>query len=116
MKYKECANNLKKAMADKNLTAQELSELSGVGKSSISHYVNGTHKPGVVASLKLSRVLGINPALLTMEEAIEIPFILNENTITMADKDSRLLNDIKNLIPEARTLIENLVQMLPKNQ
>lgn len=39
MKYPITAKRLREAMEAMNLTAQELADKSGVGKSSISHYV-----------------------------------------------------------------------------
>ena len=61
MKYEKTAKRLRKAMQAKGLTSQELSRLSGVGKSSISHYVNGNNEPSNRTAEKLARVLDVEP-------------------------------------------------------
>ena len=60
MKYLETARRLRDAMDLKHITAKELSERSGVNKSSISQYVNGLHKPSNIAAGKMAEVLGCN--------------------------------------------------------
>ena len=64
MKYPETARRLNEAMNDINIKAVDLSARSGVSKSSISHYMNGTHTPSNVAATALSEVLGVNPVWL----------------------------------------------------
>lgn len=61
MKYPETARRLTEAMSEKRMTAQELSEKSGIGKSSISHYVNGTNRPHNLNAGAIAEVLGVNP-------------------------------------------------------
>jgi len=55
------ANRLREAMLKKNLTAQELSDKSGVGKSSISQYLSGKYTPKNVIATKLGSVLNVDP-------------------------------------------------------
>lgn len=61
MKFPEIARRFQEAMAERKMTAQILAEKSGVGKSSISHYVNGTNKPHNINAGALASVLGVNP-------------------------------------------------------
>lgn len=61
MKYPVVSKNFKLALSEKNMTQQELSNISGIGKSSISHYCNGTHCPDNLRSIKLASILGVNP-------------------------------------------------------
>lgn len=61
MKYPKTALRLKDLMAKKGLTAQELADKSGVGKSSISHYVNGSNEPHSINAGKLAKVLDCSP-------------------------------------------------------
>jgi len=61
MKYPITANRLRKAMNDMWINAANLEQKSGVSKSSISHYFNGTHKPSNVAAEALARILCVNP-------------------------------------------------------
>lgn len=64
MKYEETARRIRKAMSDMGLTQQELANKASVGKSSISHYVNGTNEPGNKTAYILAKVLNVNPAWL----------------------------------------------------
>lgn len=61
MKYPETAKRLTQAMNAIGISAQELSRRSGVGKSSISHYVNGTNKPHSINAGALAKVLNVDP-------------------------------------------------------
>lgn len=61
MKYPETAKRLTYIMALRKITAQELSRRSGVGKSSISHYVNGSNEPHNKNAGALSEVLKCDP-------------------------------------------------------
>lgn len=61
MKYEKTAQRLRKVLVMRNIRAAELAERSGVNKSSISQYYNGTHKPSNIAAMKMSQVLGVNP-------------------------------------------------------
>ena len=53
------AQTLKQAMIEKGVTQSELSKLSGIGKPSISGYVNGNVVPGKKHREKLAAVLGV---------------------------------------------------------
>lgn len=61
MKYENTSKRLKIALSNKNLTAQELADKSGVSKASISQYVNGSHAPSNVSSSKIAPILDVNP-------------------------------------------------------
>lgn len=61
MKYEKTALRLRKVLTIKNIRAAELAERSGVNKSSISQYYNGSHKPSNIAAMKMADVLGVNP-------------------------------------------------------
>lgn len=52
---------LRQAIADKHITASELSRLSGVGKSDISNYLNGKYLPKQDKIFLLSQALGVDP-------------------------------------------------------
>lgn len=78
MKFELTANRLREAMKEKGLTQQALSNLSGVTKSSISHYVNGKNVPDNFQAFKLSRVLECDPSWLMGVD--DQNFIVVENT------------------------------------
>lgn len=64
MKRNLSADRLQVALMDKEMSAAELSRQSGLSRSHISHYVNGTHTPGNVAAKKMGDVLGCSPVWL----------------------------------------------------
>lgn len=61
MKYEKTSKRLREALGDNNMKPQELADLSGVSKSSISQYVNGSHKPSNLSAGKMASVLGVTP-------------------------------------------------------
>ena len=61
MKYPITAQRLKEAMEDNQIRAYELSDKTGVLKSSISHYMNGTHKMSNKTAGPIAQVLGVDP-------------------------------------------------------
>ena len=63
------ALKLQKALADKGITATELSRLSGVGKSDISNYINGAYVAKQDKCFMLARALDVDPGwLMTGDE------------------------------------------------
>ena len=64
MRYELTAKRIREALEDLNMTQQELADLSQIGKSSISHYVNGSNEPGNKSAYSLAQVLKVNPAWL----------------------------------------------------
>ena len=61
MRYPITSQRLIEALNDKSMTAQELSNKTGIAKSSISGYVNGVHTIGNVKALEIGKVLGVSP-------------------------------------------------------
>lgn len=61
MLYEETSRRIKEALERKGYSQQDLADLSGINKSSISHYVNGTHAPGNISAYKMAKVLGVSP-------------------------------------------------------
>ena len=61
MKFPETARRLTYILNLRKMTAQELANRSGVGKSSISHYVNGSNEPHNKNAGAMARVLNCNP-------------------------------------------------------
>ena len=64
MKNEITAKRLVLALSNANMKARELADKSGVNKSSISQYVNGTHAPSNINAGKMAKVLGVNPVWL----------------------------------------------------
>lgn len=61
MKYPETAKRLSYILNLRKMTAQELSNKSGVGKSSISQYINGSHEPKNINAGAMAKVLKCDP-------------------------------------------------------
>ena len=70
MRYELTARRLKEALSDMGMTQQELADKSGIGKSSISHYINGSNEPANKSAFEMARVLNVNPAWLM---GLEVP-------------------------------------------
>lgn len=64
MKYEKTAKRLVMALNRKGMIAQELSDRTGIHKSSISQYVNGSHAPSNFSAGKMGEVLDVNPVWL----------------------------------------------------
>lgn len=64
MKYEISAKRLIMALERKGMIAQELSDQTGIHKSSISQYVNGSHVPSNISAGKMAAVLGVSPVWL----------------------------------------------------
>ncbi len=75
MKHEVTAKRLKDAMTNKNMIAQDLADRSGVSKSSISQYINGTHKPSNLSAGRMAEVLGVDPLWLMGFDVPMIPEI-----------------------------------------
>ena len=62
------AERLKKAMELRGMRQVELSEKTGIGKSSLSVYMSGDYKPKQSNLYKLAKALDVNPAWLMGED------------------------------------------------
>ena len=61
MKNELTAKRIQLALSNANIKPQELADRSGIGKASISQYVNGSHAPGNVSAEKIGKILDVNP-------------------------------------------------------
>jgi transcriptional regulator with XRE-family HTH domain len=87
---------LRKAMADKNMKASELSRLSGVGKADISNYINFKYVPKQDKCYMLAEALGCDPGwLMTGDEPI-----LEERVIPIVVPDSERFVKLVKYMPE----------------
>lgn len=117
MRYPETAMRLRKILAEKNMTAQELANRSGVGKSSISHYINGNNEPHTLNAGKMADVLGVN-AMWLMGYDVEI----NEGTDIKVEwhknesKYKHLLRYVELLNPEGIKKLEERAEELTEMQ
>ena len=70
MKNQETAMRIREAILKSGLTQQEVADKAGIGKSSISQYINGTHVPGNKKAGQLAEVLHCDPMWLM---GIDVP-------------------------------------------
>ena len=75
MKYIKTAARLRAAMEEKGLRSQDLANKTGIGKASISQWLNGRNKPSYASALKLARVLACDPYWLMGEEQPEPEYL-----------------------------------------
>ena len=92
MKNEETAKRLKQAMDNKNLTAKQLSDKSGVSEPSISQYIHGTFAPRNKTAAKLAKVLQVNPMWLM---GFDVPMIDPSFDFLQKMKDGNIRMDIK---------------------
>lgn len=104
MKHELTARRLQQAMRDINISAQDLSNKSGVAKASISQYVNGSHKPSNISSGKMANVLNVNPLWLM---GFDVPMKENIETTTAKSVTINVLGRVAAGLPiEA---VENII-------
>ena len=105
MKFRKTANRLNEALSDAGLSPQDLVNITGINKASISQYRNGTHKPSNKTAPIIGEVLDVNPLWLMgfdvpkkepthIKRAIDYNFI--HNYIQYADEDT--LKEIRRYI------------------
>ena len=82
MKNELTAKRLQIALSRSNMRPQDLADASGVSKSSISQYVNGSHSPSNISAAKIGKVLNANPLWLMgfdVSDNVQIPAPQNKS-------------------------------------
>lgn len=105
MKYEETANRLRTAMQKKGLSQQKLCNLSGVTKSSISHYVNGKNVPDNFQAAKLAKVLDVTPEWLMALDEMQ-NFIVVENTLLQQELATMSEKQLERMLKYAKKIKE----------
>lgn len=95
---KDFSKRLVESIEKKGITASELSRLSGVGKSDISHYMKGRYTPKQDKCYPLAKALGVDPGWLMTG--------VEPSTENLSEEDDQALND----------LLDLLVKLTPKNR
>lgn len=72
MKNEETARRLRVALNNKDMRAQELADKTGIGKASISQYLNGVHAPSNRTATLMGKVLDVSPMWLMGFELDEL--------------------------------------------
>lgn len=114
MKYIETAKRIRLAMEEVGLSQQELAEQSHIGKSSISHYVNGSNQPGNKHAYLLAQVLKVNPPWLM---GLDAPKTLSQSMSNVSphspeeiEKALKLYEQYKKAIPPIQSAVESLLK------
>lgn len=102
---------LKEAMNVKRMKQVELSEKTGIGKSSISHYINGTHSPTTDRVYLIAKALNVSEAWLlgydvpmTAEEKKEkdkedfLDYLNIEMNVTKSENNKRLISVLEKYV------------------
>ena len=82
MKNELTAKRLQIALNRSNMRPQDLADASGVSKSSISQYVNGSHSPSNISAAKIGKVLNVNPLWIMgfdVSDNVQIPAPQNKS-------------------------------------
>lgn len=109
----ETAERLKEAMADAGVTAAELAERSGVGKSSISQYMNGRNSPSDLSASKIARVLKVSPIWLMGFQTPKVDEEM-EDLIRLDVDEQRILDRYRSMDNTQRTRLLAYADLLKK--
>ena len=104
MKNELTAKRMQLALSNANMKPQELADKSGIGKASISQYVNGSHAPGNVSAEKIGKILNVNSLWLM---GFDVPMERTASTKEESPKIMQyyeLLNDIGKHEAEKRVM------------
>ena len=80
----ETARRLLLALSNAGITSSELSEKSGVSKSSISQYCHAIQSPSNLSAPKMARVLGVDPLWLM---GFDVPMKPNQFIMTQDKRE-----------------------------
>lgn len=90
MKYEITAKRIQQALSNMNMKPQELADKSGVSKSSISQYINGSHSPSNISSGKMATILNVDPLWLM---GFDVPMEQNIDYL-YSDENSNFLIEV----------------------
>lgn len=93
---------LQKIIAERGITASELSDASGVDKSALSNYINGKYEPKQDKVYKLARALNVDPGWLMTGEEPRTMQLQGEITIPFDDSLVSILD--RHMTPEDKEL------------
>lgn len=90
MKEEEFKTRLARALTLRNIKPAELSEKTGILKSSISQYLHGDSKPNSDAFTKITQVLNVNPTWLS-GYAVPMEIISSNNDSSIRTTDTNVM-------------------------
>lgn len=108
MKNELTSSRLKEALAEYGMKPQDLADRSGVSKSSISQYINGSHAPSNISSGKMGKVLNVNPMWLM---GFDVPKRKNKSQIE-AEKDFSFVNKFSMLSNRDQQIVLSMMDSM----
>lgn len=112
MKNELTAKRLQLALSNANMKPQELADKSGVSKSSISQYVNGSHAPSNISSGKMGKILNVEPMWL-MGFDVEMR---KDISLKGAEEDIELLKKFSLLNSRDKAIVLNMIDSMLSNK
>lgn len=108
MKITDSKHRLKELLSITGDSQNEMGRKSGLTKSAISNYINGTREPRQDALLLLSKAYNVNPAwLMGLDVPMRVESDIESNEkLTEAEE---LYEKYKNAIPEIRNAVDSLL-------
>lgn len=110
MKNPETAKRLQEALTAKDMIPQELADKTGIGKASVSQYLNGQHKPSNLSAGKIGKILDVNPLWLMgfdvpMQKPDQVPNLGHTEEYYL-NSDARELAEFLHKNPEYKVLFD----------
>lgn len=125
MKYPEVSRRFTALLRLRGLKQQDLADLTGINKASISQYINGSHCPSNKKAKLLGEVLHVNPLyLMDLSDNIEEESLYYNNSDTkmiaqeiFENKELRLLFDAaKDAAPEDLKTVHTMLMALKSKE
>lgn len=106
MKYEIVAQRIKEALNDMNMSAAELSRLSGVGKAAISHYTTGRYCPHNDNAVAIALVLKVNPTWLM---GFPVSKYQTQKEVSLTIQETMIIEQYRRADKETRAMVEKIL-------
>ena len=90
---------------------QKFADLCGIGKYSVSQYVNAKNSPGNFTAVKISRVFGVDPLWIMGENVPRFKSSVNM-TVEMTNYEESMFHKYRSLPPTQRKLVDDMINTL----
>lgn len=90
---------------------QKFADLCGIGKYSVSQYVNAKNSPGNFTAVKISRVFGVDPLWIMGENVPKFKSTVNM-TVEMTNYEESMFHKYRSLPPTQRKLVDDMINTL----
>lgn len=90
---------------------QKFADLCGIGKYSVSQYVNAKNSPGNFSAAKISRVFGVDPLWVMGEDVPKFKSAVNL-TVEMTNYEESMFHKYRSLPQSKRKLVDDMINAL----